>query len=151
MRIRRLASARVVSYLVDTNVFSELAKPRPDTRAVAWLRQEEAELYVSAITIGEIRRGIERLPDGDRKAALRAWLLALGERLRGRVLAFNTSTAHVWGQLKARWDRDGVTISSLDSQLAATAHRHGLALVTRNVEDFKKTGVKTVNPFAVAR
>ena len=132
---------------MDTNVFSEPVKPKPDAKVVAWLRQHESEIYVSTITIGEIRRGIERLPNGRRKTQLRAWLLALCDCMKGRILSFNTSTAHVWGQLKAGWDRAGVAIPSLDSQLAATAQRHQLTLVTRNSADFRKTGVKLLNPF----
>ena len=137
-----------MSYLVDTNVFSELVKGQPNAKIVAWLRENENALYVSTITIGEIRRGIERLPSGRRKTQLRAWLVALCDCMKGRVLSFNTSTAHVWGQLKAKWDRAGITIPSLDSQLAATAQRHQLTVVTRNIRDFAKTGVKLLNPLA---
>lgn len=136
-----------MSYLVDSNVFSEQAKPKPDAKVVAWLRQHESELYVSTITIGEIRRGIERLPEGKRNAKLRAWLQSLCDCLQGRILNFNTSTAHVWGQLKAKWEKAGVTIPSLDSQIAATASRHSLVLVTRNTADFKGTGITTLDPF----
>jgi predicted nucleic acid-binding protein len=67
--------------------------------------------------------------------------------MQGRILGFNTSTAHVWGQLKAKWDKSGVTIPSLDSQIAATASRHSLTIVTRNTADFEKSGIKTLNPF----
>ena len=137
-----------MSFLVDTNVFSEVVRPRPDPQVVAWLREHEADLYVSAITLGELRRGIERLPAGRRQTQLRAWLVALGERMRGRVLSFNASTAHVWGQLKAGWDAVGIVVPTLDSQIAATAQRHGLALVTRNTADFVRTGVRLLNPFA---
>lgn len=140
-----------MSFLVDTNVFSEPARPRPDPRVVAWLREHEGDLYVSAITIGELRRGIERLPPGRRQTQLRAWLVALGECMRGRVLSFNASTAHVWGQLKAKWDAAGIVVPSLDSQIAATAHRHGLTVVTRNTDDFVRTGVKLLNPFVGSR
>ncbi len=139
-----------MSFLVDTNVFSEPVKPRPDGQVVAWLRKNEGELYVSTITIGEIRRGIERLPGGKRRTRLRAWLQDLCDCMKGRVLGFNTSTAHVWGQLKARWDRAGIKVPSLDSQIAATAHRHNLILVTRNAAHFAKTGVKLLNPFTAA-
>jgi predicted nucleic acid-binding protein len=139
-----------VSYLVDTNVYSEPAKARPDPQVVAWLREHEGDLYVSAITIGEIRRGIERLPSGQRKTKLSLWLQSLCECMQGRVLSFNTSTAHVWGQLKAKWDKAGISIPSLDSQIAATAHRHSLIVVTRNTTDFSKSGVKVLNPFDAA-
>lgn len=137
-----------MSYLVDTNVFSELAKRKPDARVVAWLREHETELYLSTISIGELRRGIEGLPAGKRKTSLQTWFTGLCKRMEGRILAFNTSTAHVWGQLVAGWDKKGLTVPSLDSQLAATAHRHNLTMVTRNVSDFQNTGVKLFNPFA---
>lgn len=135
-----------MSYLVDTNIFSEPVKPKPDAKVVAWLRENENALYVSSITIGELRRGIERLPSGRRKTQLRAWLVALCDCMKGRVLSFNTSTAHVWGQLKAKWDAAGITIPSLDSQIAATAQRHQLTIVTRNTADFAKSGVKLLDP-----
>lgn len=136
-----------MSYLVDTNVFSEQAKPKPDPKVVEWLRLHESELYVSTITIGEIRRGIERLSDGNRKILLRKWLQSLCECMQGRILNFNVSTSHVWGQLKAAWEKKGVGVSSLDSQIAATASRHSLILVTRDVSDFQGTGIKLLNPF----
>lgn len=134
---------------MDTNVFSELARNKPDARVVAWLREHETELYLSTITIGELRRGIENLPAGKRRTALQSWLTSLCKKMEGRILSFNTSTAHVWGQLTTAWDKKGTTVPSLDSQLAATAHRHSLTMVTRNVSDFQNTGVKIFNPFAL--
>ncbi len=136
-----------MSYLVDTDVLSEATKPRPEARVVVWLRENEPELYISSVTVGEIRRGIERLADGKRKSELGAWLQDLCWRMRGRVLSFNTSTANVWGQLKAQWDQEGIAIGSLDSQIAATASRYGLVLVTRNEGDFEKAGIRLLNPF----
>ncbi len=134
---------------MDTNVFSELAKARPDAQVVAWIRDHESEIYLSTISIGELRRGIESLPAGKRKTSLQSWFTELCKRMQGRILSFNTSTAHVWGQRVAAWDKKGITVSSLDSQLAATAHRHGLTMVTRNISDFQNTGVKLFNPFAL--
>lgn len=133
---------------MDTNVFSELAKTQPDDQVIKWLRDHEADLYLSTVTIGELRRGIEALPAGKRKAALQSWLTGLCKRMEGRILSFNTSTAHVWGQLMAAWNKKGTTVPSLASQLAATAHRHNLTMVTRNVSDFQNTGVQHYNPFA---
>jgi predicted nucleic acid-binding protein len=136
-----------MSFLVDTNVFSELAKPKPEPKVVEWLRKNQSLLYVSTITIGELRRGIERLPSGKRKIQLQRWLESICDTMKGRVLSFNTTTAHIWGQQKAKWEKKGVTVPSLDSQIAATAIRHSLTLVTRNISDFKGTGLKTVDPF----
>ena len=136
-----------MSFLIDTNVFSESVKREPNPLVVIWLRDHEADLYVSSITIGEIRRGIERLPDGRRRTSLHQWLQSLCKVMKGRILSYNTSTAHVWGQLKAKWEKEGVMIPSLDSQIAATAKRHSLVIVTRNTADFARSGVKTLNPF----
>ena len=83
---------------------------------MAWLRENEREIYVSTITIGELRRGIERLPEGSRKTKLRHWLQSLCDCMKGRVLTFSTSSAHVWGQLKAKWDAAGIVMPTLDSQ-----------------------------------
>ena len=124
-----------MSYLVDTNVLSEPAKRQSEARVVYWLRKNEGNIYVSTISLGEIRRGIERLPDGKRKLQLRVWLQDLCACMKGRILSFNTATAHVWGQLKAEWERTGISVPSLDSQIAATAHRNGLTLVTRNITE----------------
>lgn len=137
-----------MSFLVETNVLSEAAKRKPDAGVMAWLRENEREIYVSTITIGELRRGIERLPDGTRKEKLRHWLQSLCDCMKGRVLAFSTSSAHIWGQLKANWDAAGLVVPTLDSQIAAIAHRHGLTVVTRNTRDFLKARVKVVNPFS---
>ncbi|CEF49445.1 unnamed protein product [uncultured bacterium] len=136
-----------MSFLVDTNVFSESAKPKPDARVMAWLRENEREIYVSTITIGEMRRGIERLSESARKTTLRHWLQTLCDCMKGRVLGFSASSAHVWGQLKAKWDATGLVVPTLDSQIAAIAHRYALTVVTRNTEDFVKTGMKVLNPF----
>ena len=136
-----------MSYLVDTNVYSESVKPRPEPKVVEWLRNHERELYVSTITIGEIRRGIERLPEGNRKTQLHAWLQSICNCMKGRILSYNISTAHVWGQLKAKWDKAGIHVPSLDSQIAATAHRYGLTVVTRNTADFAGAGIKVLNPW----
>jgi predicted nucleic acid-binding protein len=136
-----------MSFLVDTNVLSESAKRKPDAGVMAWLRENERELYVSTITIGELRRGIERIPESSRKTKLRHWLQSLCDCMQGRVLSFSTSSAHVWGQLKAKWDAAGVVVPTLDSQIAAIAKRHGLTVVTRNTGDYAKTGVKVLNPF----
>ena len=137
-----------MSFLVDTNVFSEMARPKPDAAVLEWIRHNEPNLYVSTITIGELCHGIERLPNGVRKTNLQKWLAGLCDRMEGRVLSFNLATAHVWGRLVARWAKSGLSVPALDSQLAATAHRHGLTMVTRNVADFQNAGVKLLNPFS---
>lgn len=136
-----------MSYLVDTNVLSELAKPLPAGEVLTWFREHESDLYVSSITLGEIRKGLELLPSGKRRESLEAWFQSVCERMEGHILSFNISTAHVWGQLVAKLEKKGILIPTLDSQIAATAQRHGLTIVTRNEADFKLTGLKLFNPF----
>jgi predicted nucleic acid-binding protein len=136
-----------MSYLVDTNVFSEAARPRPAPQVEAWLAEHEADLYVSVLTIGELRYGIEKLPRGRRKERLQSWLLRTCEIMGGRVLSVNASVSHVWGQLRARWSAGGLETPTLDGLIAATAKRHGLVLVTRNEKDLARRGVKLLNPF----
>jgi predicted nucleic acid-binding protein len=136
-----------VNYVADTNVVSELVKPRRAETVVAWFETHRSRIYVSALTIGELRRGIERLPPGKKQTELRIWLAEFCDDLGGRLLAVNASTAHVWGQLKARWETAGIGIPAVDGQIAATAHRYGYTVATRNVADFRGTGVKVFNPF----
>ncbi|MEZ4221985.1 MAG: type II toxin-antitoxin system VapC family toxin [Polyangiaceae bacterium] len=132
---------------MDTDVFSEAARAKPNANVIAWLRTNESSLYLSVVTIGELRRGIDRLPEGKRRDALLQWLGKVQDTMKGRVLSFNLSVANVWGQLKASWDARGIVVPSLDSQIAATAQRYGLSLVTRNLRHFRNTGVPIVNPF----
>jgi toxin FitB len=136
-----------MNYLVDTNVLSELAKPLPADGVLSWFRSHQSHLHVSSITIGEIRKGLELMPAGKRKTGLQAWFKSICECMEGRILSFNTSTAHVWGQMVGTLEKKGVQLPTIDSQLAATASRHGLTVVTRNVNDFKHAGVKVLNPF----
>lgn len=137
-----------MSYLVDTNVYCEALQAKPDLKVVEWLRENESAIYLSSITIGEIRRGIERLPEGKKKSKLQAWLQIVCETMRGRILSFNVSTAHVWGQLKAKGEANGFVFPSIDSQIAATAIRYDLTIVTRNTKDFTNTGAHVLNPFS---
>ncbi|MBU6298475.1 MAG: type II toxin-antitoxin system VapC family toxin [Alphaproteobacteria bacterium] len=138
-----------MSFLLDTNVVSEWVKPRPDPGVVAWLSDaDEDRLYLSVMTLAELRRGVERLADGARRKRLDAWLshdLAL--RFEGRILPIVDSVADVWGKITARREAAGMPISVVDAFIAATAEVHGLALITRNTSDFK-TSVKTmINPW----
>jgi len=135
-----------VNYLANTNLVSEPTKPRPNPLVLAWLRAHSHELYVSSVSIAEVRRGIERLPFGNKKIVLHSWLTLLCERLEGQILSFNSSVAHIWGQLAPKWESKGITIPLADSYIAATARRYKLTVVTRNVSDFQKTGIRVINP-----
>jgi toxin FitB len=137
-----------MSYLVDTNVLSELAKPLPADGVLAWFHANQSHLYVSSVTIGEIRKGLELMPAGRRKESLKVWFKTICETMEGRILSFNTATARVWGQMVGTLEKKGIQLPTIDSQLAATAQRNGLTMVTRNVADFQNTGVKLLNPFS---
>jgi predicted nucleic acid-binding protein len=138
-----------VKALLDTCVVSEVTKPRPEPGVATWLAaQDEADLFLSALTLGEIRKGVERLPDSGRKDALRAWLETdLPARFRGRVLPVDARVAEAWGVTQAHATR---TLPAIDSLLAATARAHGLVVVTRNEADFDGCGVDLLNPWTAA-
>ena len=135
-----------MSYLLDTNVLSELRKgPRCNTHVAVWFAPvPDDEMYLSVLVIGEIRRGIERLRSRDPQAAtsLAGWLTQVITGHRGRILAVDHAVAEEWGRMTAVRP-----LSTVDSLLAATAKVHGLTLVTRNVIDIAATGVASLNPF----
>lgn len=135
-----------MSYLVDTNVVSELARPRPAPAVAAWFDDVADEaLHLSVLTLGELRRGVEKLPSGQRKEKLRYWLEhELPAWFGGRLLPIDGAVADTWGRLQAAAGR---TLPAVDSLLAATALHHRLRLVTRNTPDFEVAGLETVNPW----
>jgi toxin FitB len=137
-----------VSYLVDTNVISELVRPHPDRAVLAWFEGLPDELlHVSVLTLGEIRKGIEKLQDGKRKEALRTWLeYDIREWFGSRILPIDAPVADRWGRLLASAGR---TVPTIDSLLAATALQHDLRLVTRNTMDFNYPGLEVIDPWAV--
>ena len=136
-----------MSYLVDTNVLSEKLKPRPDAEVVEWLAENESELFISTLTIAEIRRDIERLPPGKRRDQFQQWLTSLNSTMAGSILSFNRAAAHSRGQMQGQLDLKGIRISPSDGILAPTAIRHGLTVVTRNERDFNDAPVRMLNPF----
>lgn len=138
-----------MTFLLDTNVVSEWVKPRPDPGVVRWLAEvDEDHTFLSVVTIGELRRGVERLPTGARRDQLARWLDGqLTDRFEGRLLSLDTEVAEVWGRLLARLDQNGRKVGVVDTLIAATAHCHALRVVTRNVTDFEPTGVPVVNPW----
>ncbi|MGA8172950.1 MAG: type II toxin-antitoxin system VapC family toxin [Methylocystis sp.] len=142
-----------MSYLLDTNVLSEFQKPRPDEGALDRLRRlEEDELYISVVSIGEIRRGVALLAPGRRKSTLEHWLsFELLPRFEERTLDVTPHIAQAWGETMAEAKRLGVAISTLDAYLAATAQVHSLTLVTRNTKDFKAFNQKLLDPWQPAR
>ena len=136
-----------MNYLVDTNVFCEQLKQKPDPKVIQWLIDHESNLFVSTVTIAEIRRGIERLPDGKRKTEFGDWLQEFSHQMKGSLLSFNRSVTHIWGQMQGNLDQKGILIPQFDGIIAATAMRYNMPLVTRNVKDFKHAPIKVIDPF----
>ena len=135
-----------MSYLLDTNVISELRRKAPNTGVVEWFSQRPATtLYLSVLTLGELRKGVEGLVDGKRRGLLLDWLeTELPLFFGGRILAIDSAVADRWGKLAAAAGRP---IPAVDSLLAATAVHHGLSLVTRNSRDFAGFGLDVINPW----
>jgi hypothetical protein len=135
-------------YLLDTNVISEIRRPRPEPRVIAWLDSVPASAqFLSVLTLGEIRRGVEGLSDATRKEQLRLWLeVHLPQRFGTRLLAITSEVADRWGRLPPLPVRRRKS-STIDRLLAATALRHGLRIVTRNEEDFTYPGLEVINPW----
>jgi predicted nucleic acid-binding protein len=136
-------------YLVDTNVFSEKAKPRPNPVVVAWTDAQPPEsLTVSSISLGEVQKGIELLEHGSRRVALQRWLTsAIREHFHGRVLAVTKEIALMWGRLTAADQKRGRVLPPADGLLLATAAVYDLTIVTRNERDFEDRGVHVLNPW----
>lgn len=139
-----------MNYLLDTCVISELVAKRPNPRVIDWIDQtDETSLYLSVLTIGEIRKGIEKLPDSERKNALNLWLREeLLVRFKERLLPIDVDVMLHWGQLAGMLELEGRAMSAIDSLLAATALQGGLTLVTRNEDDFEYTGIPILNLWA---
>jgi toxin FitB len=135
-----------MGYLLDTNVLSELRRKLPDPAVVQWFSQRPAgTLYLSVLTVGEIRKGVEALTDQPRRLQLLDWLeTELPAFFAGRILPIDAAVADRWGRLVALAGRP---LPAIDSLLAATAAHHGFVLVTRNVRDMPELGVQIINPW----
>jgi len=137
-------------YLLDTCLVSELVRVQPDPAVTAWIReQQEHHLFLSVLTLGELRKGIERLADGKKREHLANWLDGeLKLRFMGRILPIDDEVAERWGILSARAGDKGLAMPVLDGLIAATALVHGMTVVTRNVGDMQSSGVLIYSPWS---
>ena len=136
-------------YLLDTCVISETRAKKPDAAVIEWLsRQPPETLYLSTITIGEIKNGICMLGDTKKARALAEWLNELQATFSPRVLSVNATVAECWGEILAANAKSGNTRPAIDALIAASAKVDNLILVTRNVRDMDGMGVKLLNPFS---
>jgi predicted nucleic acid-binding protein len=137
--------------LLDTCVLSELQRPQGSAQVRTQVEASLPEdLYISAITFGELVKGIALVQTGPRKEALSAWLLGLEQFYGDRILPVDTEVARRWGEVTAQARSQGVTIPAVDGLIAATALRHGLHLMTRNGRHFAATGVPVIDPWEVS-
>jgi len=136
-------------FLLDTNCISEVVRTKPEPRVLHWMAAaDESLLYLSVLTLGEIRKGIAGLPQGKRRTHLETWLeLDLQARFSGRILAIDAPIADRWGLLAAEAKRKGRALSAIDGLLAATALHYNLTIVSRNVSDFMHTPAAVLNPW----
>jgi toxin FitB len=136
-----------MKYLLDTCVISELAKPKADKRVVDFvLKKNEETLYISTLTIGELIKGIEKLPESAKKNELYAWVHNdLKERFGNRIIDINFDIAKTWGKIQATAEKKGKPMPAIDSLIAATGIALNLIVVTRNVVDMVESGVELLN------
>ncbi len=135
-------------YLLDTCVISELVKPAPQENVVSWLNVMPSELlFLCAITIGEVRKGLTKLPDSKKKERLTSWLNTLLIEYRERILFIDLLVCENWGVLQGNAEMAGTPMSTIDSLIAATADTHNLTLITRNENDFAPSNVPIINPW----
>lgn len=139
-----------MSYLLDTNAISEWVRPRPDPGIAGWLDEvDEDRTYLSVITLGELRKGVDRLAEGRRRDRLDWWLASeLPGRFGERILPVDAAVADEWGRLLAIGENAGTAVGGIDDLISATAKVHGLQVVTRNVAHFRHAGVGVICPWS---
>ena len=136
-------------FLLDTTCISELVRPKPEPRVLEWMEAADEDLlYLSVLTLGEIRKGLAGLTQGKRRTRLETWLeVELQGRFSGKILPIGAAVADRWGWLASEAKRKGKALSIIDGLLAATALHHNLTVVSRNSSDFTSTQVPVLNPW----
>ena len=138
-------------FLLDTNCVSELVRVKPEPCVIAWTEAvDETLLYLSVLTLGEIRKGLAALPQGRRRTHLETWLdVEFHARFAGRILPIDAQVADRWSLLTAGAKRAGKTLATIEGLLAATALHDNLTIVSRNLSDFASVPVQLLNPWKV--
>ncbi len=138
-----------VKYILDTNVISEAINKQPNPQVMNWLKAMDVQkLYLSVVTVGEIKKGVEKLPKSHRKETIKDWFEnELLIKFNGRILALDLSVILVWGELVGSLEQKGRKLPALDSLIAATAKYYDYTLVTRNEKDFAGIDITIFNPF----
>ena len=135
-----------MNWLLDADVLSQPAKRAGDARVIAWIEDQQDECYTSSIVIAQLAFWV-RTKQGRPREALQAWLTRLTDAMRGRVLGFNVSVAHVWAEQQHLLNKAGQRMPVEDSYIAAIARRHNLVIATGNAKDYRRPGIKVFNPF----
>ena len=137
-------------FLLDTCAISELAKSTPDRGVLAWFaQQDELSLYLSTLSLGELKRGVEKLAAGKRKTFLQKWLTEnVIQRFGDRVLSLDAAVCLRSGELQAQLEKQGKPMPAIDGLISATALQHQLTVVTRNAKDMEASGAALLNPWA---
>jgi toxin FitB len=137
-----------VNYLLDTCVISEIVKPAPSSRVITWINSIPSErLFLCSLTIGEIRKGLTKLPESKKKERLTDWLNTLIENYKDRIYPIDITVAENWGVMQGKAENEGMPMSSIDSLIAATSYTYNLVLVTRNEKDFQTSKLPIINPW----
>ena len=140
-----------MNYLLDTCVISELTKKNPNPNVIQWVaKAEESRLFISVLTIGEIYKGIAKLPKSKKKEKLYEWVkYDLKERFSERILDFDLQSAAIWGKVQAQSELSGKAMPAIDGLIAATGIAYNLTVVTRNTTDMEVSEVALFNPWEI--
>ena len=138
-----------MNYLLDKCVISEIIRQKPSRTVAKWIKKEdERNFFISVLTIGELHKGIEKLPESKRKEELHNWVENdLKERFWNRIIDIDIQVAMMWGKIQGMTERVGRPMPAIDSLIAATGITHHLTVVTRNTSDMKESGVALLNPW----
>jgi len=140
-----------MKYLLDTCIISEVVRSNPNQNVTNWLQsQDEQNLYLSVLTFGEIKKGIEKMAAGEKKSKLELWLENdLKQRFKGRILSVDMNTCNQWGVAQAQAESVGKPLPSIDGLIAACALANNCIVVTRNTKDMQQGGVELINPWGL--